>query len=359
MRYETMTPVQAEVIPLATAGNDVIVASQTGTGKTAAFLIPLLERLIDKERTKTHALVLTPTRELAIQIDENFAGLGYHSGMGSFCVVGGMPFAPQAEALVEKTDVIIATPGRLLDHMRFGNVDFSSISYVVLDEADRMFDMGFLPDLRRILSELPKERQTLLFSATIGNDVRRVSKEYLRDPMSVQIGRQVPVDAIEQRFLAVNQRSKIDLIMDILDDRTVESALIFVATKRGVQQLDRTLHKAGYYCDAIHGERTQQERVVALENFRRGDIDFLVATDVVSRGLDIANVSHVINYDIPRDPDDYIHRVGRTARAKKKGKAITFVTPDDGDIVRKIERALGHKIKVQQQKSGRPRRPSR
>ncbi len=359
MRYETMTPVQAEVIPLAVDGNDVIVASQTGTGKTAAFLIPLLERLIDKERGKTHALVLTPTRELAIQIDENFAGLGYHSGMGSFCVVGGMPFPPQKEALVEKTDVIIATPGRLLEHVRFGNVDFGSISYVVLDEADRMFDMGFLPDLRRILNQLPKERQTLLFSATIGKDVRRVSKDYLRNPMSVQIGRQVPVDAIEQRFLAVNQRSKLDLIMDILDDRTVESALIFVATKRGVQKLDRTLHKAGYYCDAIHGERTQQERVVALEDFRRGDIDFLVATDVVSRGLDIANVSHVINYDMPRDPDDYIHRVGRTARAKRKGKAITFVTPEDSDTVRKLERALGHKIKIQKQNSGRRKKPSR
>ncbi|OGR09681.1 MAG: hypothetical protein A2341_15040 [Deltaproteobacteria bacterium RIFOXYB12_FULL_58_9] len=359
MRYETMTPVQAEVIPLAIAGNDIIAASQTGTGKTAAFLIPLLQRLIDKERTKTRALVLTPTRELAIQIDETFVGLGYHSGMSSVCVVGGMPFYPQEEALVAKTDVVIATPGRLLDHMRFGTFDLSSISYVVLDEADRMFDMGFLPDLRRILSQLPKKRQTLLFSATIGRDVLRVSKEYLRDPISVQIGRQVPVDAVEQRFFAVSQRNKIDLIMDILDDRAVESALIFVATKRGVQQLDRTLYKAGFSCDAIHGDRTQEERVVALEKFRRGEIDFLVATDVASRGLDIANVSHVINYDIPRDPDDYIHRVGRTARAKKKGAAITFVTSDDGDIVRRIEHALGHKIELQQEGSGRRRRPLR
>lgn len=353
MRYKAMTPVQAEVIPLAIAGNDVIAASQTGTGKTAAFLIPLLQRLIDEERTKTHALVLTPTRELAIQIDETFAGLGYHCGMGSVCVVGGMPFAPQEEALVAKTDVVIATPGRLLDHMRFGNFDFSSISYLVLDEADRMFDMGFLPDLCRILSQLPKERQTLLFSATIGRDVLQVSKEYLRNPIRVQIGSQVPVDAIEQRFFAVSQRKKIDLIIDILDDRAVESALIFVATKRGVRQLDRTLYNAGFYCDAIHGDRTQQERVVALEDFRQGEIDFLVATDVASRGLDIANVSHVINYDMPRDPDDYIHRVGRTARANEKGMAITFVTPDDSDVVRTLEHTLGHKIEFQRKGTGR------
>lgn len=357
MRYQTMTPVQAEVIPLAIAGNDIIAASQTGTGKTAAFLIPLLEHLAGKEGPRTHALVLTPTRELAIQIDENFVGLGYHSGRGAVCVVGGMPFPSQEEALKAKTDVVIATPGRLLAHMRFGSLDLSSISYVVLDEADRMFDMGFLPDLRRILGQLPKERQTLLFSATIGPEVLRLSKEYLRDPISVQIGRQVPVDAVAQRFFAVSKRNRFNLLLDILHDRAVKAALIFVATKRGVQQLDSSLYKAGFECDAIHGDRTQQERVKALEKFRRGAIDFLVATDVASRGLDIANVSHVINYDIPRDPDDYIHRVGRTARAKKKGEAITFVTPDDDEMVRRIEDALGHKIEFQQERPGRHRRP--
>jgi ATP-dependent RNA helicase RhlE len=348
MRYDTMTPVQSEVIPLAMQGRDVIVASQTGTGKTAAFLIPLLERLLDKSKTKTRALVLTPTRELALQIDENFVGLGYHAGRSSACVVGGMPFINQEEALSAKTDVVVATPGRLLDHMRFDHLDLSSISYTVLDEADRMFDMGFLPDLRRILSKLPKKRQTLLFSATIGRDVVRLSKEYLNNPLEIRIGRQVPVDAVTQRFLAVNERSKVNLLLELLDDTAIESALIFVATKRGVQQLDRKLHNAGFHCDALHGDRTQAERVVALEKFRRKGVDFLVATDVASRGLDIANVSHVINFDIPRDPEDYIHRVGRTARAEKTGEAITFVTPDDGYVVQKIEHALGHRIEMQQ-----------
>lgn len=319
MRYEEMTPVQEQAIPVALTGRDVIVAAQTGTGKTAAFLIPLISRFLAAPAPGIRGLILTPTRELAMQIDEHFTGLGYHAGLHSGCIVGGVAFGPQEEAIRSGVDVLVATPGRLLDHMRFDHVDLSHISYVVLDEADRMFDMGFLPDLMRILAKLPKDRQTLLFSATMNAEVKRLAAGHLRDPKEIRIGLQVPVDAVAQHFIAVHNSDKRAVLIDILRDRAIESALIFVSTKRGAQKLDEALYDAGFESDSIHGDREQAERNLALERFRRGDVDFLVATDVASRGLDIPDISHVINFDFPRDPDDYLHRVGRTARAKKRG----------------------------------------
>jgi ATP-dependent RNA helicase RhlE len=344
MRYQEMTPVQEQAIPVALTGRDVIVVAQTGTGKTAAFLIPLISRFLASPAPGIRGLILTPTRELAIQIDEHFSGLAYHAGLGSGCVVGGVPFGPQEEAIRSGVDVLVATPGRLLDHMRFDYVDFSRISYVVLDEADRMFDMGFLPDLMRILARLPKARQTLLFSATIDAEVKRLALEHLRDPQEIRIGLQVPVDAVAQHFIAVSPSDKRAVLINLLRNRDIESALIFVATKRGAQQLDKALWDAGFESDAIHGDREQAARNLALERFRRGDVEFLVATDVASRGLDIPDISHVINFDFPRDPDDYLHRIGRTARAKKKGSSITFVGPEDGVSMSKLERSLGKRI---------------
>jgi ATP-dependent RNA helicase RhlE len=357
MRFAEMTPVQREAIPLALAGHDIIAAAQTGTGKTAAFLIPLVSQLMAGDGDQTRALVLTPTRELAFQIDEQLTGLAYHCRITSACVVGGLPFGPQEEAIREKVDALIATPGRLLDHMRFEHTDLRGISCVVLDEADRMFDMGFLPDLRRILGALPEDRQTLLFSATINDEVRRLADRYLRAPKEVSIGLQVPVDAVRQRFIEVDGTGKSEVLIGLLRNRRVTSALVFVATKRATQELARRLQRAGLRCDALHGDRPQEERTEALEKFRRGDVDFLVATDVASRGIDVVDVSHVINFDMPRSPDDYVHRVGRTARAEKKGEAITFVSTRDYDALDAIERVLGKRVETerppQRRRSGR------
>ena len=331
-------------------------AAQTGTGKTAAFLLPLLNKLVCYDAGETRALILVPTRELALQIDEQVMGLGYHAEITSACVVGGMPMGPQEKALKHKVDILIATPGRLMDHMRFPYCDLSNIEYIVLDEADRMLDIGFLPDVRRILLRVPKERQSLLFSATISPDVQKLAKEFLTNPKHVKIGRQQPASAIAQSFYDVSPNEKTNLLIRLLDDEDMHSVIVFGKTKSGVRSLDRKLRREGFASECIHGGRTQTERVEALGKFRRGDVDILVATDIASRGLDITDVSHVVNYDIPEDPDDYIHRVGRTARAKKTGDAITFVTRHDGMTLKKIEKALKKKIKPEKYSRSKKRR---
>ncbi len=347
LRFQEMTPIQEKAIPLALAGHDIIAAAQTGTGKTAAFLIPLIERLLAKKGDATRALILTPTRELALQIDEQMGGLAYHAGISSGCVVGGLSFADQERAIRGKTEVLIVTPGRMIDHMRYDHVDLSSVEYLVLDEADRMLDMGFLPDVQKILAELPPKRQTLLFSATISADVKKMASKYLWQPKVIQIGLQVPVDTVRQRFFSVSAAQKEELLLKLLRGREIDSVLIFLKTKLGVRQLDRRLRRAGISCDALHSDRLQEERVAALESFRRGEITVLVATDIASRGLDINDVSHVINFDIPQEADAYIHRVGRTARARKKGEAITFVTRQDGRFLSEIEHVIRKKIQLE------------
>jgi ATP-dependent RNA helicase RhlE len=354
--YKEMTEIQEKAIPIALEGKDLIAASQTGTGKTAAFLIPMLDRLVRLPEGDTRALILTPTRELALQIDERLSGLAYHAGVTSGCVVGGLSFGYQERIIREKTEILIATPGRLIDHMRFDHVDFGCIEVLVLDEADRMFDMGFYPSVQEILKALPTDRQTLLFSATIGKEVKDLAAKYLRDPVEIQIGRQVPVSTVKQRFFDVSADAKDSLVVHLLQDESMESVLIFARTKRGVIQLHRKLERAGIPCDSLHGDRPQEERTEALERFRRGEIAVLVATDIASRGLDITDVSHVINFDIPHDTDDYIHRVGRTARAKKTGDAITFVTREDHQMLGRIERAIKQKIQLERA-GGFRRRP--
>lgn len=347
MRYREMTPIQEKAIPFALEGHDLIAAAQTGTGKTAAFLIPIIDRLIRLEEGTTRALILTPTRELALQIDEQMAGLAYHAGVTSGCIVGGLSFGYQERIIRKKTEVLIATPGRLIDHMKYDHMDFSGIEILVLDEADRMFDMGFLPDIQKILGALPKKRQTLLFSATFSPEIKKLASQFLHEPKEIQIGRQVPVDSIRQRFYSVAQTAKEPLLLKILKDEKMTSVLVFARTKREVQRLDQKLYRAGISCDSLHGDRPQEERVEALDRFRRGEIAVLVATDIASRGLDISDVSHVVNFDIPTDPDDYIHRVGRTARAKKTGEAITFVTDMDTLALQKIEKAIQRKVELE------------
>ncbi|MFH1261843.1 MAG: DEAD/DEAH box helicase [Pseudomonadota bacterium] len=347
MGYREMTAIQEEALPIALAGHDLIAGSQTGTGKTAVFLIPILDRLVRLEKNVTRALILTPTRELALQIEEQLAGLAYHAGVTSACAIGGLSFGYQERVIRAGTEILIATPGRLIDHMRYDHLDFKSIEVVVLDEADRMLDMGFLPDVRKILEALPTERQTLLFSATIGPEVQRLSAQFMKHPKKIQIGRQVPVDTVRQRFFSVETPDKETTLIHLLRQEEMDSVLIFARTKLEVKRLDRKLQRVGISCDSLHGDRPQEERGEALDRFRRSEIRALVATDVASRGLDISDVSHVINYDIPVDPDDYIHRVGRTARAEKEGEAITFVTSHDHLALERIEKAIQRKVTLE------------
>ena len=365
MQFKEMTPIQAQAIPAALKGRDVIGAAQTGTGKTAAFLIPLINRIVRTETAATRGLILTPTRELALQIDQQMTGLAYHAQVSSACIVGGLSFAEQERSIRAKADVLIVTPGRMIDHMRYDHVDFSDIEYLVLDEADRMLDMGFLPSVKQIIKELPKKRQTLLFSATFSPEIKKLTKEFQNKPVEIKIGRQIPVDAIRQRFFKVAGSAKEKLLLNLFetDAEAMKSTLIFVRTKSGVRKLDNKLYKMGVACDALHSDRDQEDRIKVLEDFRAGRIDVLVATDIASRGLDITGVSHVINFDIPANPDDYIHRVGRTARANSEGESITFVSRGDELALQRIEKALKgkiefepHSVKADRRSGGRGRR---
>lgn len=351
MGYGEMTTIQEKAMPIALKGQDLIAASQTGTGKTAAFLIPILDRLVKLEAGVTRVLILTPTRELALQIEERLAGLSYYAEVTSACVIGGLSFGYQERVIRANTEILIATPGRMIDHLRYDHVDFSEIEVLVLDEADRMLDMGFLPYVKQILEKLPPSRQTLLFSATINEDVKRLSKQFMKDPQMIQIGRKIPVDTIRQRFISVQPLAKESVLVKLLREEGMDSILIFARTKIDVSKLDRRLNRLGISCDSLHSDRSQEDRIEALERFRRGEIRALVATDIASRGLDINDVSHVINFDIPSDPDDYIHRVGRTARAKKEGEAITFVTPRDTVQLQAIEKVIQRKITLEQFKA--------
>jgi ATP-dependent RNA helicase RhlE len=344
MGFNKPTPIQQRAIPIALEGRDLIGCASTGTGKTAAFLLPLLQRLRSGKTGGCRALILSPTRELALQTDEQALALGYYLGLSAVCVVGGVKMEPQERALKAGSDIIVATPGRLLDHMRFQSVDLSQIEVLVLDEADRMLDMGFLPDITRILAALPAQRQTLLFSATMSPKIRALAGDILRDPEMVTVDRQKPADGIEQSVFLVAQERKAALLSRLLRREGMQSVLVFVRRKSDADRLARSVQRGGIDATSIHADRTQEQRIEALEDFRKGRRPVLVATDVAARGLDVDGISHVINFDVPHSPDDYIHRGGRTARAGAVGDVITFVSPEERRALAEIERVLGSEI---------------
>jgi ATP-dependent RNA helicase RhlE len=343
--YNAPTPIQAQAIPVALEGRDVIACAPTGTGKTAAFLLPTLQHLLPGRSRQTRALVLVPTRELAIQVNDEMSHLIHYTPLKGVAVYGGVSMGPQRQALQAGATVVAATPGRLLDHIRRGWLNLSHVEVLVLDEADRMLDMGFLPDIRRILEYLPIQRQTLLFSATMPQAIVGLAAKVLRHPVRVQIGAgMAPAVGITQTLCPVPEHLKTSLLLELLGEAGVESALVFARTKRRTDRLARQLAKSGIVAARIHGDCSQKRRVAALEGFRAGRYRVLVATDVAGRGIDVEGISHVINYDMPDTVETYVHRAGRTARVEAVGQAISLVTPADEPTVRAIERAMGHTI---------------
>ncbi len=344
-RITEPTPIQAKAIPPALEGRDVVAIAQTGTGKTLAFGLPAITRLAKDKSPGTRMLILTPTRELAHQIQAVLSPLGEPYGLKAACVYGGVGFEPQTQALRKGTPIIIATPGRLLDHIGRGNAKFDHLSILVLDEADRMLDMGFMPDMKRIIGKLPKDRQTMMFSATFPDEIAKLAGEFQRDPVRVEAGAiSKPLDAVTQTVYTVQADRKMELLSKVLGGAGVDTALVFIRTKHRTDRIAKVLKREGFKAQAIHGGRSQSQRQQALDGFRDGKFNVLVATDVAARGLDINGITHVINFDIPKTTEDYVHRIGRTARAKAKGDAITFVCPEDAKALRDIERELGKEI---------------
>jgi ATP-dependent RNA helicase RhlE len=342
--YTAPTPIQARAIPLILRGRDIMGLAQTGTGKTAAFTLPIVQRLLGGPR-RARALILTPTRELAVQVRESFARYAEHSGLVIVDIYGGVPLGPQEQALRNGVDVIVATPGRLLDHMERQNVAFDDLEVLVLDEADRMLDMGFAPQLNRIVAEIPKYRQTLLFSATMPPEVEALARKYLRKPIVVQVGmRTQAASTVTHAVYPVPRDRKSDLLVELLRKIELDSVLVFTRTKHGADKVVRKLDSEGISALAMHSEKSQGQRTDALDQFKKGTIRVLVATDIAQRGLDIAGISHVINYDVPAQAEDYVHRIGRTGRAAATGDAFTFMAADEISMVRLIERTLGQPI---------------
>ena len=337
--YQIPTPIQQKAIPILLQGRDIIGCAQTGTGKTAAFVLPLLHRI--KPERRLRALILVPTRELALQVGESLRTYGTHTGIRSTTVYGGVKIEPQIKALRQGVDIIVATPGRLLDHMERGNLDFSALTALVLDEADRMLDMGFIPDIRRILRKLPRDRHTMFFSATMPPEIRSLTREMLRDPATVEANPpSSAADGLTHRVFPVPAHLKGKLLLSLLEKEHIDSALIFVRTRRGVEKLARLLQGKGHRVGRLHSDRTQDQREKALNEFRRGKTPILVATNIAARGLDIDNISHVFSYEVPEHPDDYVHRAGRTARAGEKGDAVILMAPDEAESLKAIERRL-------------------
>lgn len=337
--YQVPTPIQQKAIPVLLQGRDIIGCAQTGTGKTAAFVLPILHRLKPEHRLR--ALILVPTRELALQVGESIRTYGRHTGVRCATIYGGVQIEPQTKILRQGVDIVVATPGRLLDHMERGNLDFSALTTLVLDEADRMLDMGFIPDIRRILRKLPRDRHTMLFSATMPPEIRSLAREMLRDPMTVEVTPpSTAADGITHRVFPVPAHLKGKLLLSLLEREKIDSALIFVRTRRGVERLARLLQGKGHRIARLHSDRTQAQREKALNDFRRGKSQILVATNIAARGLDIDGISHVFSYDVPDNPDDYIHRSGRTARAGEKGDAVILMAPEEADALKAIERQL-------------------
>src|SRR5437867_5220575 len=343
--YEAPTPIQREAIPPILAGRDVIGTAQTGSGKTAAFLLPILQRLMKQPPGRTRALVLSPTRELTAQTETALRPLAKGTRIRGVAVYGGVGMAPQEHALRGGVDVVVATPGRLLDHMGRRNADFRSLQVLVLDEADRMLDMGFLPDVRRIVNALPRDRQTLLFSATVPSGVESLARSILRDPVRISVSPPSrPPPTIRHEAYPVPQHLKTAMLVRLLGREDMLSVLVFVRTKRRADRVARQVAQAGFPVARIHGDRSQSQRESALDGFREGRHQVLIATDVAARGIDVLGITHVINYDVPMVPTDYVHRVGRTARADAEGEAITLVAPEEENDFRGIEHTLGRAI---------------
>ncbi|MFM2111944.1 MAG: hypothetical protein RLZZ271_604 [Pseudomonadota bacterium] len=353
--YAQATPIQSKAIPIVLAGRDVMGAAQTGTGKTAAFTLPLLQRMMKHENTSAsparhpvRALVLAPTRELADQVAQNVAKYAQYTNLRSTVVFGGIDMNPQKDALRRGVEVLVATPGRLLDHIEAKTCVLNQVEYVVLDEADRMLDIGFLPDLQRILSYLPKQRQTLLFSATFSPEIKRLASSYLQDPVLVEVARpNETANTVEQRFYSVGEDDKRGVLKQILKERSITQAFVFTNSKLGCARLARALERDGLRTTALHGDKSQDERLKSLDAFKRGEVDLLVATDVAARGLDIKDVPAVFNYDLPFNAEDYVHRIGRTGRAGASGLAISFVTSNDGRLASDIEKLIKRKLDVE------------
>ena len=366
MGYESMTPIQAQAIPVVLTGKDVMGAAQTGTGKTAAFSLPLLQRLLKHENSSTsparhpvRALVLLPTRELADQVAQQIALYAKYTKLRSTVVFGGMDMKPQTLELKKGVEVLVATPGRLLDHIEAKNAVLNQVEYVVLDEADRMLDIGFLPDLQRILSHLPKQRTTLLFSATFSPEIKRLAGSYLQDPITIEVARPNETAAtVEQRFYSASDDDKRRVIHKVLKDRGLKQAFIFVNSKLGCARLARALEREGLKTAALHGDKSQDERLKALEAFKKGEVDLLVCTDVAARGLDIKDVPAVFNFDVPFNAEDYVHRIGRTGRAGASGLAVTLVSGSDARLVSDIEKLIKKKIELEAVEFEGDHRPS-
>ncbi len=364
MGYENLTPIQQRAIPIVLSGRDMMGAAQTGTGKTAAFTLPILQRLLPQATTSVsparhpvRALMLAPTRELADQVYANVHAYARHTPLRSACVFGGMDMAPQTAVLRQGVEVLVATPGRLLDHLEARTVNLSQVQFVVLDEADRMLDIGFLPDLQRILAYLPAQRTTLLFSATFSPEIRRLAQSYLRDPVSVEVARpNATATNVEQIIYKVAEDLKHAALLQVLREHALRQTIVFVNSRLGASRLARMLERDGLKAQAMHGDKSQAERLATLDAFKRNEVEVLVATDVAARGLDIAELPGVINYDVPFNAEDYVHRIGRTGRAGASGLAITLACERDGRGLADIEKLIKRKIEPRQLEVSRPAR---
>ena len=338
--FKAPTPIQSKAIPVAVDGRDLVGIAQTGTGKSAAFLLPILQRLLSGPRHRARALILAPTRELAEQIYQMARTFSGKTGIRSMVIYGGVSKKPQIQAIREGCEIIIACPGRLLDHVREGTINLSRIEILVLDEVDRMFDMGFLPDVKRVISQLPKHRQNLFFSATMSNEIRTLANQILRNAEAIQIGIVSPAKTVSHAVYPVPADRKKDLLYSLLNKLPLERALIFTRTKYRARSLAQSLEKKGYLVTALQGNMSQSARQRSIDGFRKGQYDMLVATDIASRGIDVTDISHVINFDIPDTVDAYIHRIGRTGRVERSGEAFTFVGTEDAEMVRKLEACM-------------------
>jgi ATP-dependent RNA helicase RhlE len=346
--YTAPTEIQSQAIPAALDGRDIIGCAQTGTGKTAAFVLPILDRLSHERISRKRAvrsLILTPTRELAVQIERSILGYGRFTDLKALAVYGGVSINNQIRTLTHGVDIVVATPGRLIDHIQRNTIELSGVELLVLDEADRMLDMGFVEDVRRIVAGVPEKRQTMLFSATISPEVKRLAADMLKSPKVIQIGRpRNPIDTITQHIYAVEKALKMDLLLHMIEDWRMFSVLVFSRTKYGADKINRRLKRAGIVAVAIHSGRTQNQRQRALDGFRSGKYQVMVATDIAARGIDVEGISHVINFDVPTHAEDYVHRIGRTGRAAASGDAITFVSKEEEKYLREVGKFIGRKL---------------
>lgn len=349
LRFVEPTPIQQQAIPAIRTGRDLVATAQTGSGKTAAFLLPVMAALLERPRGSTGALVLAPTRELAQQIEECFRRMAAGTQLRATVVIGGAPEGPQLRALAAKPDLIIATPGRLLAHLNSGRCPQPALSILILDEADQLFDLGFFPDVKRILRHLPARKQTLLFSATMPPEVARLAQSILREPLQVTIGTQgKPVETVEQTVYPVPAHRKGPLLEHLLEQMDNPSVLIFTRTKRGARRLAQTLNEAGHEAEELHSDRSPAQRARAMQGFRNQKFPVLVATNIAARGIDVRHVTHVVNYDVPAASEEYVHRIGRTGRAGDSGQAIVLMSPEENPILQRIERQLGRRLPRQQ-----------